>query len=119
MPTKAEAYRELADRATGNLTAQATDWIRFLLVAGKFYKYRFLDQVMIYTQRPDAKACAGYDLWKERMNRQVRYVQALRRGAGRHLRPHRQAAVPQGGYRYCRLRDHQQKRLLRRRRGQW
>ena len=73
MATKAEMYREMADHATGNLTAQVTDWVKFLLMAGRFYKYQFLDIVMIYTQRSDAKACAGYDLWKQRMNRQVRY----------------------------------------------
>ena len=74
MATKAEMYREMADRATENLTAQITDWVKFLLFAGKFYRYSsFLDIVMIYTQRSDAKACAGYDLWKHRMNRQVRF----------------------------------------------
>ena len=72
MPTKVDTYRQLADRATGNLTAQVADWARFLLVAGKFYKYNFLDQVMIYTQRPDATACAEFDLWTRRMNRHIR-----------------------------------------------
>lgn len=73
MPTKADTYRQMADHATQSLTAQVADWAKFLLVAGQFYKYNFLDQVMIYVQRPNATACAGYDLWKERMNRQVRY----------------------------------------------
>ena len=44
MATKAEMYREMADHATENLTAQITDWVKFLLFAGKFYRYRsFLD----------------------------------------------------------------------------
>lgn len=72
MPTKVEAYRQLADRVTGDLTAQVADWAKFLLVAGKFYKYRFLDQVMIYTQRPNATACAEFELWTQRMNRHIR-----------------------------------------------
>lgn len=72
MPTKVDTYRQLADRATGNLTARVADWARFLLVAGKFYKYNFLDQVMIYTQRPNATACAEFDLWTQRMNRHIR-----------------------------------------------
>ena len=58
MPTKAEMYRQMADHATQNLTAQIKDWSRFLVLAGQFYKYRFMDQVMIYTQRPAATACA-------------------------------------------------------------
>ena len=70
--TKADAYRQLADHATENLTAQVTDWIKFLLAAGRFYKYRFLDQVMIYTQRPSATACAEFDLWTQRMGRRIR-----------------------------------------------
>lgn len=69
---KVDAYRQMADKATESLTAQVKDWCRFLLMAGRFYKYNFLDQVMIYTQRPDATACAGFDLWTRRMNRSIR-----------------------------------------------
>ena len=36
------------------------------------YKYDFADQVLIHAQRPDASACAGYDVWTERMGRYVR-----------------------------------------------
>lgn len=72
MPTKAEMYRQMADHATQNLTAQIKDWSRFLVLAGQFYKYRFMDQVMIYTQRPAATACAEFDLWNNRMGRRIR-----------------------------------------------
>ena len=30
-------------------------------------KYPFHEQLMIYAQRPDATACAEYDLWNEKM----------------------------------------------------
>ena len=36
------------------------------------YKYPFADQLMIYAQRPDATACAEFDIWNNRMNRYVR-----------------------------------------------
>ena len=36
------------------------------------YKYPFADQLMIYAQRPDATACAEFDIWRNRMNRYVR-----------------------------------------------
>ena len=36
------------------------------------YKYDFTDQVLIHAQRPDASACAGYDVWTGRMGRYVR-----------------------------------------------
>ena len=72
MATKAEMYQQMADHATGNLTAQVRDWTRFLIQAGKMYKYGFGDQVMIYTQRPEATACAEFDLWTQRMGRRIR-----------------------------------------------
>ena len=72
MATKAEMYRQMADHATQSLTAQIVDWSKFLLMAGQFYKYSFLDQVMIYTQRPHATACAEFDLWNHRMGRRIR-----------------------------------------------
>ena len=50
MPAKADAYRQMADHATENLTAQVMDWTKFLLMAGKFYKYGFLDQVDIFSK---------------------------------------------------------------------
>ena len=36
------------------------------------YKYSFADQLLIHAQRPDASACAGYDVWTGRMGRYVR-----------------------------------------------
>ena len=36
------------------------------------YKYDFADQVLIHAQRPDASACAEYDVWTGRMGRYVR-----------------------------------------------
>ena len=36
------------------------------------YKYDFADQVLIHAQRPDASACAEYDVWTGRMRRYVR-----------------------------------------------
>lgn len=72
MATKAEMYREMADHATENLTAQITDWVKFLLMAGRFYKYQFLEILMIYIQREDATACAEFDVWSRRMGRYIR-----------------------------------------------
>jgi hypothetical protein len=36
------------------------------------YKYPFSDQLMIYAQRPEATACASFDLWNNVMNRMVK-----------------------------------------------
>ena len=43
-----------------------------MATAGRLYKYPYPDQLMIYVQRPDATACASYDVWNDRMNRYVR-----------------------------------------------
>ena len=72
MATKLETYTMMADRATERLTAEILDWTSFLQTAGRVYKYPFLSQVLIYTQRPNATACAPYELWTTRMNRYVR-----------------------------------------------
>ncbi len=42
-----------------------------MTTASRLYKYPFSDQLMIYAQRPDATACAAYDIWNDRMNRYV------------------------------------------------
>ena len=70
--TKLEAYTQMADHATEKLTAEMNDWLAFLRTASRIYKYSFMEQVMIYTQRPNATACASYDLWDKRMRRYVR-----------------------------------------------
>jgi N12 class adenine-specific DNA methylase len=44
----------------------------FLKTAARLYKYPFQDQLLIYAQRPDAAACAAYDVWNNRMGRWIR-----------------------------------------------
>lgn len=43
-----------------------------LATASRLYKYPFHEQLMIFAQRPDATACAEYDLWNDTMRRYVR-----------------------------------------------
>ena len=40
----------------------------FLVVAGKFYRYNFRDALLIYAQRPEATACASFDIWSQKMH---------------------------------------------------
>ena len=72
MPTKAELYAQMADKVTTQLTGSWQEWAGFLTTASRLYKYPFHEQLMIYAQRPDATACAEYDLWNEKMGRYVR-----------------------------------------------
>ena len=72
MPTKAELYAQMADKVATQLTGSWQEWAGFLTTASRLYKYPFHEQLMIYAQRPDATACAEYDLWNEKMGRYVR-----------------------------------------------
>ena len=72
MPSKTEEYLALAQRTANGLTRYWESWTDYLTTASRLYKYRFEDQLMIYAQRPDATACADYDIWNNRMNRYVR-----------------------------------------------
>ena len=72
MTNKTEEYLALAQRTANGLTRYWESWTDYLTTASRLYKYPFADQLMIYAQRPDATACADYDVWNNRMNRYVR-----------------------------------------------
>ena len=72
MPTKAEMYAQMAEKVAVQLTGSWQEWAGFLTTAARLYKYPYYEQLMIYAQRPDATACAEYDLWNDRMGRYVR-----------------------------------------------
>ena len=72
MPSKTEEYLVLAQRTANGLTRYWESWTDYLTTASRLYKYSFPDQLMIYAQRPDATACADFDIWNNRMNRYVR-----------------------------------------------
>ena len=72
MPNKAEEYLALACKTADSFSRQWEHWAEFLITAARLYKYSYPDQLMIYAQRPDATACAEYDVWNNKMNRYVR-----------------------------------------------
>ena len=72
MPSKTEEYLALSQRTANGLTRYWKSWTDYLTTASRLYKYTFADQLMIYAQRPDATACADFDIWNNRMNRYVR-----------------------------------------------
>ena len=67
MPSKTEEYLALAQRTANGLTRYWESWTDYLTTASRLYKYPFADQLMIYAQRPDATACASFDIWNNRM----------------------------------------------------
>ena len=69
---KLENYVELARQTAREISADGETWRSFLQTASTLYKYSFYDQMMIYAQRPDATACASFELWTNTMRRYVR-----------------------------------------------
>lgn len=72
MPNKTEEYLALACKTADSFSRQWEHWAEFLITAARLYKYSYPNQLMIYAQRPDATACAEYDVWNNKMNRYVR-----------------------------------------------
>ena len=65
-------YVQLAAQTVREISADGETWRSFLQTASTLYKYSFYDQMMIYAQRPDATACASFELWTNTMRRYVR-----------------------------------------------
>ena len=62
---------ELYQQALTEFTASPEKWQNFLDTAARLYKYDFKSQVLIWSQRPNATACAELPLWNERLHRRV------------------------------------------------
>ncbi len=71
-PDKLTSITELAHDTLGSVTDGYEPWAAFINTMSRNYKYSFADQLLIHAQRPDASACAGYDVWTGRMGRYVR-----------------------------------------------
>ncbi len=72
MPSKLDLYAQMADHTAKQITSSLGEWTAFLETAGRLYKYPFHEQLMIFAQKPNATACADYDLWNKQMRRYVR-----------------------------------------------
>ena len=72
MPSKLDFYSQMADHTAKQVTGSFGEWTAFLETMGRLYKYPFHEQLMIFAQKPNATACADYDLWNKQMGRYVR-----------------------------------------------
>lgn len=72
MSSKVQLYAQMADRTAEQITGSYQKWTAFLTTAARLYKYPYNEQLMIFAQRPEATACAEYDLWNKQMRRYVR-----------------------------------------------
>lgn len=71
MPKKYDLITELYKRTLGEITKDAARWQRFLDCAAFHYKYSFGDKALIFAQRPNATACAEFEIWTEKLGRWV------------------------------------------------
>ena len=72
MKTKYEYIHELLLEQAENLSKSPYNWMAFLKTSAYMFKYDFADQLLIYTQKPDAKACASFETWNEKHSRWIR-----------------------------------------------
>ena len=72
MPSKALMFAQMADDTATEITGSYQKWTAFLTTAARLYKYPFHVQLLIFAHRPEATACAEYDLWNQKMGRYVR-----------------------------------------------
>ena len=71
MATKLQLISELS-KSTSKQLSGYDNWTAFLRSAAWQYKYPFEDQLLIFAQRPDAKACADFDTWNEKLHRRIK-----------------------------------------------
>ncbi len=63
---------DLSTSTAQTLAAAPNEWMAYLRTAGRLYKYPYQEQLLIYAQRPEATACASYEIWNDRMKRYIR-----------------------------------------------
>lgn len=59
--------KALAHETQSRIRQDLNAWNDFLEHASRVYRYRFMDQILIYAQRPDAVACATMNIWNSKM----------------------------------------------------
>ena len=63
--------RKLYRDTISEITKNTNNWLAFLDSSSWNFKYDFDDQILIYAQRPDARACAELDEWNKKLRRWV------------------------------------------------
>ena len=71
MASKLRLITDLYGETLTQISKNPDDWMSFLECAAMNYKYPFNDQVLIYTQRPEAVACAKIEAWNKQVGRWV------------------------------------------------
>lgn len=71
MASKLQIITAMFNDEVGKVTNSLDNWTSFLRTASNNFKYNFVEQILIYSQRPDATACAEIGFWNDKMHRWV------------------------------------------------
>ena len=71
MARKYELITDLYYQTINEVSENADSWKSFLKTAGRNFRLRFDEQVLIYAQRPDAIAVLEIEKWNNRFGRWV------------------------------------------------
>ena len=69
---KLDTLYELLEKSCHDIIQSEEAWLSFLRTSGYLYNFNFTNQLLIYQQRPDAKACTDFETWNNRMNRWIK-----------------------------------------------
>ena len=69
---KLNTLYELLEKSCHDIIQSEEAWLSFLRTSGYLYNFNFTNQLLIYQQRPDAKACTDFETWNNRMNRWIK-----------------------------------------------
>jgi N12 class adenine-specific DNA methylase len=69
---KYEYTHELWSNQIESISSSPQHWMSFLKTSAWMYKFSFDDQLLIYAQRPDARACASYETWNDKLHRWIK-----------------------------------------------
>ena len=69
---KFDMINDLLAETTKMVVKDEKSWLSFLDTSSYMFKYDFAGQLLIYAQKPDAKACATFDYWNNRMKRWIK-----------------------------------------------
>lgn len=71
MANRFQEISALLEIAANKTTSSVSDLKSFLSCSAWHYKYGYADRVLIYAQRPNATACAEFEVWNEKLDRRI------------------------------------------------
>ncbi len=73
-PTNRERLREITDGIEQGIKElfESEKYMRYLSVMSRFHRYSVNNTMLIYMQKPDATLVAGYNKWKDQVERHVK-----------------------------------------------